>query len=413
MPSGVSGGPEHDDLAMAAPDPGPPPGAPALRILYSHRIQSRDGQGVHLQALVDALTEQGHVVRVVGPSAFEQAELGGESRMVALLRRVLPPFAAELAELAYGIPAYLRLKRAAAAFQPDVIYERYNLFYLSGAVLARRLRLPFLVEVNAPLAEERTRFGTLRLHRLARWSEAFVWRRADRVLPVTEVLAGHVIAAGAERARITVIPNGIHLEEFAEPAPQPAEAKPELTLGFIGFVRDWHGLDGVVREIAAFGGTPRLSLLVVGEGPARPGLEDLAAELGIADRVRFTGLVRREQVPGLIAGFDIALQPASVAYASPLKVFEYMAAGRAIVAPDQPNLREVLEDGRTALLFDPARPGAMQAAVMRLATDAALRVRLGAAARAEVLRRDLTWAGNARRVASLFAEERRRRGLSS
>lgn len=377
-----------------------------MRILYSHRIQSHDGQGVHLQALVEALRAEGHEVRVVGPSGFERAALGGESRLVAVLRRWLPPAAAELAELAYSLPATLRLARAAAEFRPDVVYERYNLFFLAGALLARRRNLPFLVEVNAPLAEERARHGTLRLRRLARWSEAFVWRRADRVLPVTEVLAGHVAAAGVARERIEVIPNGIHLEEF--PAPEPAAPKPGLTLGFVGFVRDWHGLDGVVRAIAAWRGEPRLSLLVVGEGPARPGLERLAAELGIADRVRFTGLAAREAVPGLVAGFDIALQPAAVAYASPLKVFEYMAAGRAIIAPDQPNLREVLEDGRTALLFDPAQPGAMWGAVVRLATDPALRARLGAAARAEVLRRDLTWDGNARRVAALAEAERRR-----
>ena len=384
-----------------------------LRILYSHRINSRDGQSVHLEALVGALRQEGHVVRIVGPAGFEKAELGGGSRLVALLRRFLPAFAAELVELGYSLPAYVRLSRAVAEFRPDVIYERYNLFYLAGALLARRLGLPFLVELNAPLAEERARFGNLRLQRLARWTEGFVWRRAGGVLPVTEVLAGHVLAAGVPRERVSVIPNGIHLEDFPAPQDRAADAGTELTLGFIGFVREWHGLDAVVRGIADRRGAQRLRLLVVGEGPARPGLEALAAELGIADRVRFTGLAPREAVPGLIAGFDIALQPASVPYASPLKVFEYMAAGRAIVAPDQPNIREVLEDGRTALLFDPVRPGAMQEAVARLAADPALRARLGAAARAEVLRRDLTWSGNARRVAALFAALSARRPVGA
>jgi len=371
----------------------------AVKILYSHRIQSRDGQGVHLDSMVAALRAQGHAVRLVGPAAYEQASLGGESRWVGRLRRWLPGFVAELAEFAYSLPAWLKLRRAADEFRPDVIYERYNLFFISGALLARQRRLPFLVEVNAPLAEERARFGTLRLRWLARWSERFVWRSGDQVLPVTEVLAGHVLAAGVPRGRITVVPNGIDLEEF--PSPVPAPARDPLVLGFVGFVRDWHGLDAVVRAIAAWQGTPRLALLVVGEGPARPGLEALAAELGIADRVRFTGLAERHAIPGYVAGFDVALQPAAVAYASPLKVFEYMAAGRAIVAPDQPNLREVLTHERDALLFDPAVPGAMWQAVVRLAEDPALRARLGAAARDNILAADRTWAGNARRAVAL------------
>lgn len=380
-----------------------------MRILYSHRIQSRDGQGVHLDSMVAALRAQGHEVKVVGPSSYEQADLGGESRLISRIRALLPGAVGELAELAYTLPATRRLDRAAAEFRPDVIYERYNLFFLSGAQVARRRKLPFLVEVNAPLAEERARFGNLRLKRLGHWSEAFVWGAADRVLPVTAVLAEHVIAAGVPRERIVVVPNGIDLEEFPDPAPLAPDAGRRVTLGFVGFVREWHGLDAVVRGIAAWQGEPGLALTVVGEGPARPGLEVLATELKIADRVRFTGLAKREAIPGLVASFDIALQPASVPYASPLKVFEYMAAGRAIVAPDQPNIREVLEHERTALLFDPKAPGAMWAALHRLAGDAALRARLGAAARAEVIARDLTWAGNARRAVALAEAEIARR----
>lgn len=383
-----------------------------MRILYSHRIQSHDGQGVHLEAMVAALRAAGHEVLVVGPGLYDSGALGGESRTVALIRRILPGFAVEMLELAYSVPAYLRLRRAARAFRPEVIYERANLFFLSGAWLARRLRLPLLLEVNAPLAEERARHGALRLGRLARASERHVWRSADRVLPVTEVLADRIVAAGVPRTRITVVPNGIHLEAFPDIAPPEASDAPErVTLGFVGFIREWHGLERIVRLIAEPWPGPRLELVLVGDGPARAGLERLAAELGVADRVRFEGLTARDEVPRLVAGFDIALQPAAVDYASPLKVFEYMAAGRAIVAPDQPNLREVLEDGRTALLVPPDEPEALRRALHRLAGDAALRRRLGDAARAEILRRDLTWAGNARRVTALAdAECRRQRG---
>jgi glycosyltransferase involved in cell wall biosynthesis len=108
----------------------------------------------------------------------------------------------------------------------------------------------------------------------------------------------------------------------------------------------------------------------------------------------------------MVAGFDIALQPRAVAYASPLKLFDYMAAGRAIVAPDQPNIREILTDGETALLFDPARADGVWTAVLRLAGDAGLRGRLGGAARAEIERRRYTWAGNAARLVAWAARDR-------
>ncbi|MBS7812022.1 glycosyltransferase family 4 protein [Roseococcus pinisoli] len=374
-----------------------------MKILYSHRIASRDGQGVHLDAMVGALRAQGHEVRLVGPASYDQAQLGGDSPWVGRLRRALPRGVAELAELAYALPATWRLARAAAEFQPDVIYERANLYHLAGRIVSWLRDIPLLLEVNAPLAEERARFGGLGLPRLAAWIERLAWRGAHRALPVTEVLAGRLLAGGVARERIAVVPNGIHLDEFPEP-PAIAERDP-LVLGFVGFVRDWHGLDGVLRGMAEWQGPPALSLVVVGDGPARASLERQARELGIADRVSFTGLAERERIPALVAGFDVALQPASVPYASPLKVFEYMAAGRAIVAPDQPNIREVLEEGRTALLFDPRDPRGLWQAVHRLASSAGLRARLGAAARGEVLRRDLTWEGNARRVVAIAEAE--------
>lgn len=109
-----------------------------LRILYSHRILSKDGQGLHIDAIVAALQAEGHEVLVVGPGGYDGVALGGENRLLALLRRWMPPAVMELVELAYSAPAYLKLARAAAAFRPDIIYERYNLFYIAGALLARR-----------------------------------------------------------------------------------------------------------------------------------------------------------------------------------------------------------------------------------------------------------------------------------
>ncbi len=369
-----------------------------MRILYSHRIQSRDGQGVHVEAIVAALRQAGHEVLVVGPRFYDQASFGGESRWVALIRRCLPGMLSEIAELAYNLPAYRRLARACDGFRPDLVYERYNLFYLAGALVARRRRLLFYVEVNAPLADERSRFGDLRLRRLGRASERLVWRSADRLLAVTGVLKEMVAAAGVARWRIEVTPNGIEPARFAIAAEQRTGP---VVLGFVGFVRRWHGLHVVIDALAREAEARSLYLVVVGEGPARPELERQAAAIGLAARVRFTGLASHEAIPERVAGFDIALQPRVVGYASPLKIFEYMAAGRAIVAPDQPNIREILEHERTALLFDPAQPDGLWQAIRRLAEDPSLRERLGAAAREEIGRRDYSWRRNAERIVAM------------
>jgi glycosyltransferase involved in cell wall biosynthesis len=368
-----------------------------MRILYSHRIQSRDGQSVHVEELVAAFRSLGHEVLVVGPGLYEHARFGGESRLVPWIRARLPAVIGEVAELIYNVPAWWRLRAAFRRFRPDLIYERYNLYYLAGTWVARGNGTKLFLEVNSPLVEERTRFGQLRLRWLAGALERYVWRSASKVLVVTGVLQQTVAAAGVPPERLAVVPNGIDPSLFAALPAREAGPGP-LVLGFVGFVRDWHGLDAVIAAMAAEPGEPDLRLVVVGDGPARAALEQQAASLGVSDRTTFTGLQPREAIPNLVAGFDIALQPLVVSYASPLKIFEYMAAGRAIVAPDQPNIREVLRDGETAVLFDPSELGAMWRAIRRLTTDAALRWRLGEAARAEIARRDYTWRGNATRV---------------
>jgi glycosyltransferase involved in cell wall biosynthesis len=383
-----------------------------MKILYHHRTASKDGQAVHIEEMIQSLRELGHEVVVVAPGQGDPASghagsMGGEVSWVQRLRAALPKAVYELMELAYSWVAYRRLLKAAKDFKPDLLYERYNLFLLSGLMLKRKTGIPMLLEVNAPLAAERERHGGgLGLPRLARWAEATVWRGADRVLPVTQVLAGHLRAVGVPDERIVVIPNGINEAHFAQ-APTSADAKAKLgwpgalVLGFTGFVRDWHGMDLVIRWMASPAAPSQARLLLVGDGPARSDLESLAAGLKLGDRVRFTGVIDRHAVPEHVAAFDIALQPAVVAYASPLKLFEYLALSKAVLAPSTPNICEILDQERNALLFDPGEQGAFERALQRLATDSGLRDRLGLAAQLTIRERDLTWLGNAKRVVAL------------
>lgn len=380
-----------------------------MKILYHHRTRAADGCRVHIEEMVSSLRGLGHDVIMVAPHQSRgEPSPTKHNGIVPNLRRRVPAAFLELLEIAYAVYAFFRLFAAWWRVRPDVLYERYNLFTPTGTWLRRLVRIPVILEVNSPMVIERRHHGGLSLLQLADWTERVSWRGADHVLPVTGVLSGYIEAAGVAKDHITVIPNGITGQ--APPSAEATAAKRTamkldngVVIGFTGFVRDWHRLDLVVEALAAAETGHNLHLLLVGDGPARAGIEALAKERGVSDRVTVTGVVPHEEVAGYVALFDVAVQPAVTAYASPLKLFEYMQAGKAIIAPDQPNIREVLTDGHDAVFFDPAKPDTFFAALLTLCQSPDLRATLGGNARQTIDRRDFTWNGNARRVAALAA----------
>ena len=203
------------------------------------------------------------------------------------------------------------------------------------------------------------------------------------------------VGSGADKARfLYVLPNfqnptGRTMTEARRAA--LVEKAAQLGLPLVGVV--FPSVGGCFRR-----------LLVVGDGPVRQALEEQARRLGLANRVGFTGVIHRDQVPAHVAAFDVVLQPAVTPYASPLKLMEYLVLGKAIIAPSTPNLRETLTHESNALLFDESAPGSLEQALTRLCTDSDLRARLALGAVQTIDRLDLTWGGNARRVVTLVEE---------
>ena len=381
-----------------------------MRILYHHRIASRDGQVTHIEEMISALQALGHEVRLVGPEVHHgDTGGGGSAGWVGRLKAMLPGFVYEVAEAAYSLVAFGRLRRAVAGFRPDVIYERYALYQPAGVWVSRLTRVPLLLEVNAPYALARRKYAGLKLGWLADLFERYTFRGATRVFPVTRVLGDMLCAMGVERDRITVIPNGINPGSFGSlPSAEDAKARHglqgRLVIGFIGFVREWDRLDRIVDWLARRGAQDPVCLMIVGDGPVRGELERQAARLGVTHKLHFTGVVPRTAVPAAAMAFDIALQTALVPYASPLCLFEYMALGKAILAPDQPNHHEVLEQGVDCEMYDTGEALGIESALDRLVADAPLRQRLGSAAHQTLQRRGFVWSANASRVATAAGE---------
>jgi hypothetical protein len=125
-----------------------------VKILYHHRTRSKDGQYVHIEEMIRALRAQGHEVIIVAPPSAETESFGSDAGMVAC-SSAHAEWCYELMELAYSLVAYRRLAKAVKQHKPDCLYERYNLFLPAGIWLARKYKLPMLLEVNAPILEER------------------------------------------------------------------------------------------------------------------------------------------------------------------------------------------------------------------------------------------------------------------
>ncbi|NMP33062.1 glycosyltransferase family 4 protein [Thalassotalea sp. M1531] len=374
-----------------------------MKILYHHRVASKDGQFVHIEEIIKSLKKHGHEILLVAPSMGENQDFGGDGGIVAKLKAKLPQWLYEVVEFSYSFYTFLKLAKTIVKDKPVFIYERYNLFNPAGIWAKKIFKLPLILEVNAPLFEERSKYDGISLKGFAKWTENYTWRNADMVLPVTNVLAEHIRSAGVKEDNIEVIANGINTDAFlGEPLPSPLliNTDNKVVIGFVGFCREWHGLDKIVR-LLTMSENQNLFFLIVGDGPVIPSIKDLAKELGVEKRVHITGLVERDDMPAWLEPMDIALQPAVVPYASPLKMIEYLAKGKAIVAPSQPNIKELLIDEENALLFEAEENEQFISCIQRLAADDELRSRLSANAKATIEHLNLTWDENAERIVNL------------
>jgi glycosyltransferase involved in cell wall biosynthesis len=273
-----------------------------------------------------------------------------------------------------------RLDAVHSADPYDLVYERYSLFSTVGLSLSQRFGLPYLLEVNAPLIEERQRVEPLPLAPLARERETAVFRGASAVLCVSEAMAQYVLAQGAKPDRVHVVPNAVDVSRF-HPAISGEDIRRKYGLqhshivGFTGSLKPWHGVDLLLRAFQR-ASEHDWHLLIVGDGPERNRLQSLASELGILSRTTFTGAVHHDSIPAHVAAFDVAVAPyrgATDFYFSPLKLYEYLAAGRAVIAADIGQISSIVRHWESGYLFPPDDIEALVDGLRQLAVDARLR----------------------------------------
>ena len=283
--------------------------------------------------------------------------------------------------------------------------------------LPRRLRAPIVYEAHGIAAETAAALPTLlsdgraaspaKLQRLAR-REARVWQRADGYVTITAGLADALRQRFGSRDALAIVPDGTRIDDAdaAESVPRdPRGPQPPFIVGYAGHLYPWKGVDLVIDVVSRL---PDTRGLIVGGHEAEPDLarlKALATRLGSADRIMFTGMLAPRDARRRLQDVDVLVLPnpasaISNRFTSPLKLFDYMASKRPIVASNLPSIQEILHDKETALLVDAGNADAIAAGIRTLQADRALGARLAARAFDEV--KMYTWSERARRLEALF-----------
>ncbi len=376
-------------------------------------VYGAKGASVHIRSMVNSFADLGHRVTLLGarcgvessPLDARFVKIRVDETQILIGTDEQRTSAKEELSKEIGEQAYQHLLALHQDDPIDLIYERYSLFSSAGVRAAEKLGVPCLVEVNAPLIEEQQAHRHLVDDGAAMTVRRQVFTNADALLPVSSAVGDYAISHGADPACVTVIANGFSPGLF-HPRVEPVALEPlqgSQVIGFSGSLKPWHGIEILMdafRTLAV--GQLNLHLLIVGDGPMRDWVEGYAVGASLQRQVTVSGWLPVEQVPAYLRRMDIAVAPYPASdnfYFSPLKLYEYMAVARPVVASRIGQIASYLHDGADSLLVRPGDTQQLSEALRRLLDHPQLRTRLGEAAAVSVAER--TWVNNARRVMAI------------
>ena len=363
-----------------------------MKILYSfpHPADRLGSQGaghvIRATALLNALEMLGNeVVRVEAASESRTRASVGVYRN--LVRNLLPRHIAmkvrDLGRIRHGKRYAVRLLEAAQRNKPDLILETHIAFSLAGKIVSERTGVPLVLDDCSPAWEEEQQYGVglrdaaLRIHRE-------VTGHASLVIAVNDTMRKYLLDGGLSADRVITVENGFDESIFnsgnnghrcRKRYQIPGDA---VVIVFVGSFQPYHRVDLLLEAFSAMPNEQTGAyLLLVGGGRSVTDCRALAEKLGVTDRVIFTDRIAYEDVPSHVAAGDIAVMPATNSYGNPMKIYEYMAMGKAVVAPFQPTIEEIATHGKDSFLFEPENIGSLAQALDALVVDQELRRRLG------------------------------------
>ncbi|MFB9217860.1 glycosyltransferase family 4 protein [Vibrio sinaloensis] len=269
----------------------------------------------------------------------------------------------------------------------EFIYERYSLWSHAGMSFGHKQNIPTILEVNAPLVEEQKKYRALHDEQSAYNISKLCFKQATTILAVSEQVAGYLDSFKEAKGKIHVLPNGVNTDKFRHCCHNTPHNQLSATIGFVGTLKPWHGVELLIEAFAlVLKLHPHCRLLIVGDGPELSALKQQAKRLNIEQSITFTGSVSPERIDEYYNQMDIAVAPYPKQhhfYFSPLKIYEYMAAGLPTISSNLGQINRIIRHGETGLIYDAEHPESLVFALSFLIHKPELALQLGNKAREE------------------------------
>lgn len=396
-----------------------------MKIIYiSSEDMRKEGAGkTHFIEVAKNLVKLGNELLILLPGYRPR-----ERRNYGLNVRYIPTFRKNvLSYLLYEIVSFFYLTFYILKFRPDAIYLRQGLLEVFPPILARLFRVPYVIEKNGVMEDEfRSRGFNHLVIKVLRLAEEINFRLSNKIVCVTEGIKREI----AERYKVpqdklVVIPNGANTELFRpldkhECRRNLGLEKDAFYIGFVGSFAPWQGLEVLIEATKQVKehGYRQIKCLLVGDGELEPTLRQKVREYGLESEIQFTGRVAYEGVVYYMNAFDVCyLCKDRLSFGfSPLKLYEYLACGRPVIASRVDGVKEVIEEGQCGYLFEPGDVEALAKAMIQSYEEREALQEMGLRGR-RLVESKYTWKATAERVVEVLnkvkEEKKRRTGLKS
>ena len=381
-----------------------------MKILYYSphpqlNLNAPAGYATHMRETILAFEQTGHDVKplIAGGTEWNKVELKKGNGLKQAIKFLIPKLIWETLKdkrlLKKDKELEKEIENKILNFQPDLIYERFNYMQSSGCRSALNHNKTFIVEINSPYIEEREILqGKTLLKRKAEKLEKFVIENSNLVVVVSSSLKAYFSDKYPEQKdKIIVVPNAIS-DDWLD-FKLEIKSENEIVIGFVGSLFPWHGIDLLIEAFYLLQKSyTDVRLQIVGGGEIEGDLKKMVSDKQLDDKVEFTGNVPHQQIKDVIAGFDIAVMAKSNWYGSPVKIFEYGAMSKAVIAPDNGPVKDVMSNMEHGILVKPEVPSIL-AALETLVNDSELRKKLGEQF-SQKIQKEHTWKKNVERILS-------------